>query len=311
MVDFKALKNKSSNFDKLNKALDKLNKGPGGGDARFWQPEVDKAGNGYAVIRFLEAPAVDGDDAEAFVQVFNHGFQGPGGWFIEECLTTVAGQKCPVCEHNGVLWNSGIEANKTIVRAQKRKLHYISNILVVKDPNHPENEGKVFLFKYGKKIFDKLAERFPKKQADGTYVTCDSVDPDFLKFDPFNLWEGANFKLKARLVDDFRNYDKSEFEAPKPISNDDEEIERIWKSEASLKEFHNLDNFKPYEVQKARLEAVLGGNNKPRTKSADTDESDGESAFSAPPFDGGTKVESSSAEDSTLDYFRNLAEGDE
>ncbi len=312
MVDFSKLKNKSSNFDKLNKALDKINKGPNGADARFWQPEVDKAGNGFAVIRFLEAPAVDGDDAVAFVQVFNHGFQGPGGWFIEECLTTV-GEKCPVCEHNSGLWNSGIEANKTIVRAQKRKLHYISNILVVKDPNHPENDGKVFLFKYGAKIFDKLKERFPKKLPDGTYETRDSVDEDFLKFNPFNLWEGANFKLKARFVDNFRNYDKSEFEAPRPISDDDSEIEKIWKSEYSLKDFHKVENFKTYEAQKTRLEAVLGGNSKPRTKSAESDESDGEAAFSSPPFDGGKTVATteSSGDDSTLDYFRNLADSDE
>jgi len=302
-MNFNNLKKKSS-FDKLNKELEKINNKSGGADSRFWQPEVDKAGNGQAVIRFLDAPQADGDDGSPWVQVFGHGFQGPGGWFIDTCLTTLGqGSKCPVCEENTKLWNSGVEANKDIVRQRKRKLNYISNIVVVKDPAHPENEGKVFLYKYGKKIFDKLAERFPKKKSDGSYETCDSMDEEFLKFDPFNLWEGANFKLKIRNVEGYRNYDKSEFAAPSPVADSDDAIEAVWKQGYSLKAFVDPELFKSYAQLKARLDAVLGGGNKNRTKSAEDVELD--DVQTEAPFDGGTP-----ASDDTLNYFKDLAEAE-
>ena len=211
-------------------------------DERFWKPEVDKAGNGLAVIRFL--PASEGEDMP-WVQVFSHSFQGPGGWYIENSLTTL-NQKDPVGEYNSVLWNSGVEANKEIARKQKRKLTYISNILVVKDPSNPENEGKVFLYKYGKKIFDKLN---------------DVMNPEFedeASINPFDLWEGANFKLKIRNVEGYRNYDKSEFDAQSPLFKDDEKLEKTWKSQFSLVEFVSPGNFKTYDVLKARLDKVLG-----------------------------------------------------
>lgn len=296
-MNFNNLKKKSS-FDKLNKELEKINSKSGGADNRFWQPEVDKAGNGQAVIRLLDAPQVDGDEGAPWVQVFNHGFQGPGGWFIDTCLTTLGqGSKCPVCEENTKLWNSGVEANKDIARNRKRKLNYISNIVVVRDSNHPENEGKVFLYKYGKKIFDKLAERFPKKKADGTYETHDEMDEDFLKFDPFNLWEGANFKLKIRNELGYRNYDKSEFAAPSPIADSDDEIEAIWKQGHSLKAFVDPELFKSYAQLKARLDAVLGGGNKNRTANAEEIEID-------------EPVHSDASSEDTLNYFKDLAEAE-
>ena len=211
-------------------------------DERFWQPEVDKAGNGMAVIRFLPAP--EGEDMP-WVQVFSHSFQGPGGWYIENSLTTL-NQKDPVSEYNSVLWNSGVEANKEIARKQKRKLTYISNILVVKDPSNPDNEGKVFLYKFGKKIFDKLN---------------DIMNPEFedeQSVNPFDLWEGANFKLKIRNVEGYRNYDKSEFDSQSPLFKDDDKLEKTWKSQYSLAEFTSQGNFKSYDVLKARLDKVLG-----------------------------------------------------
>ncbi len=203
MSNLSALK-KNSSLGKLARALETNTKNSGSKeDERLWQPEVDSAGNGYAVIRFLDAPAVDGEDAMPWVQVFSHGFQGPGGWYIENSLTTL-GQKDPVSEYNTQLWNSGIEANKEIARKQKRRLTYISNVLVIKDTANPANEGKVFLYKYGKKIFDKIKEKIEPQFEDEKAVN------------PFSFWEGANFKLKIRKVEGYRNYDKSEFDNPSP-----------------------------------------------------------------------------------------------
>jgi len=213
-----------------------------GDDDRFWKPTVDKAGNGYAVIRFLPAPA--GEDMP-FVRVFNHGFQGPGGWYIEDSLTTL-GKKDPVSEHNTMLWNSGVESNKDLARKQKRRLTYISNIYVVSDPSAPENEGKVFLYKYGKKIWDMINDQMNPQFQDETPVN------------PFDLWEGANFKMKIRQVEGYRNYDKSEFESQAALLDDDSELETVWKSEGSLSEFIDPKNFKSYEELEAKLNRVLG-----------------------------------------------------
>jgi hypothetical protein len=244
-------KSRQAQIEKLTQEINKVstpqqsNNGP---DERFWEPTVDKAGNGYAVIRFLPAPK--GEDFP-FVRVFSHGFKGPSGsWYIENSLTTI-GKSDPVSDYNTTLWNSGSEADKEQARAQKRKLHFISNILVVKDSENPENEGKVFLYKYGKKIFDKI-----------NYL----MDPEFddeAPVNPFDFWEGANFKLKIRKVDGYRNYDKSEFDSSSAISDDDDELEAIWKQQHSLQEFIDPKNFKTYEELKTKLDRVLGLTNVP------------------------------------------------
>lgn len=211
-------------------------------DNRFWEPTVDKAGNGFAVIRFL--PATEGEEIP-WVQIFTHGFKGFGGWYIENCPTTI-GKPCPACEANNILWATNLESNKTIVRGRKRKLSNISNILVVQDKAKPETEGGVFLFKYGKKIFEK---------------TSDLASPEFpdqVAVNPFDLWEGANFNLRIRFVDGYRNYDKSDFSQPTPIAKTDKEIEAIWKKQYKLQPLIAPDQFKDYEVLKRRIIQVLG-----------------------------------------------------
>jgi len=245
-MSFSDLKKQSklgSLTEKLVKEVEKMNSSGNSSDDRLWKLECDKANNGYAVIRFLPAP--DGEDLP-FVKVYSHAFQGPGGWLIDSCLTTL-NQKCPVCEHNGQLWNSGVDSNKEVARKQKRKLTYMSNIYVVKDPANPDNEGKVFLYKYGKKIFDKLTEAMQPEFEDETPI------------DPFDFWTGANFKLKAKSVAGYRNYDSSEFAAQGALLNDDDAMEAIWKKQYSLQEFMNPSEYKSYEEMKKRLESVLGG----------------------------------------------------
>jgi len=248
MSTFAALKKSSGSIDKLARELEKLNAPATNSldDTRFWKPELDKAGNGFATIRFLPAPAADGDDSLPWVRIFDHGFQGPGGWYIENSLTTL-NQKDPVSEHNSVLWNSGIEANKEIARKQKRRLKYISNILVISDPKNPDNEDKIFLFKFGKKIFDKITEAMNPQFEDEKAVN------------PFDFWAGANFKLKVRKFEGYPNYDKSEFEKPSALhGGEDAKLENIWKSEYSLKEFLNPKNFKSYDELKTKMNRVLG-----------------------------------------------------
>ena len=213
-------------------------------DERLWKPELDKTGNGYAVIRFL--PAVKGEDLP-WAKVWNHGFQGPTGqWYIENSLTTI-NQKDPVSEMNSAYWNSGVESDKEIARKQKRKLQYFANIYVVSDTKHPEHEGKVFLFRFGKKIFDKITEAMQPAFEDETPVN------------PFDFWQGANFKLKIRKVDGYWNYDKSEFEAPSALFDDDDKLEEVWKKQYALKEFTDTTNFKSYDELKTRLDTVLAG----------------------------------------------------
>ena len=296
MSSFANLKRGRNDFEKLTKAIEastqSTSEAGSKDDTRFWQPEVDKAGNGMAVIRFLPAPAVDGDDALPWVRIFSHGFQGPGGWFIDNCLTTL-NEKCPVCEHNNTLWNSGIEANKDIARKQKRKLSYIANILVISDPSNPSNEGQIRLFKFGKKIFDKITEAMNPEFADETPVN------------PFDLWEGANFKLKIRNVEGYRNYDKSEFADKSALfDGDDEKLEDLWKKEYALKEFAEKKQFKSYEQLKGRLDKVLGieGTPAPKTKAADS--------ASVMKEDDDVPFDTSSAEDDDLDYFKSLAQQD-
>jgi len=213
-------------------------------DERIWKPVMDKTGNGYAVIRFL--PAVK-DESLPWAKLWNHAFQGPTGqWYIENSLTTV-GQNDPVSELNSAYWNSGVESDKEIARRQKRKLSYYANIYVVSDPKNPQNEGKVFLYRFGKKIFDKCMESMQPAFEDESPVN------------PFDFWEGANFKLKIRKVDGYWNYDKSEFEAPSPLFDDDEQLEEVWGKQYSLEEFTAPSNFKSYDELKNRLDLVLAG----------------------------------------------------
>lgn len=237
---------RKSSLEKLTGELTKMQSGSqqsNGPDERFWTPTVDKMGNGVAVIRFLPAPK---DEDVPFVRIFSHGFKGPtGSWYIENSRTTI-GESDPVSDLNTKLWNSGIESDKDLARDQKRKLHFISNILVVKDPANPENEGKVFLYKYGKKIFDKLNDLMNP--------AFDDEEP----VNPFDFWEGANFRLKIRQVDGYRNYDKSDFDTSSSVSDDDNELENIWNLQYSLQEFVDPKNFKSYEELQNKLDRVLG-----------------------------------------------------
>jgi hypothetical protein len=296
MSNFASLKKTSADIGRLTKEIDKLN-APSEGrteDTRFWQPEVDKAGNGYAVIRFLPASAVDGDDALPWVRVFSHGFKGPSGkWYIENSLTTL-NQKDPVSEMNTTLWNASSDDNSPTrkqAREQKRKLSYISNIMVISDQKNPENEGKVFLFRYGKKIFDKISS------------VMNPEYPDEKPMNPFDFWTGANFKIKIRNVAGYRNYDASEFDRSAPLKDDDGELEKIWNSQYSLKEFIDPKNFKPYDELKRRLTEVLGDVAAPVAPkvSVPTFNATKASKFEedTPPWNEG--------EEEDLDYFKNMA----
>ena len=302
MTNFASLKKTSSSLDRLTKEIEKIN-APAGSereeDTRFWQPEVDKAGNGMAIIRFLPAPAVDGDDALPWVRVFNHGFKGPSGkWYIENSLTTL-GQKDPVSEYNSELWNATSDDNspqRKQARAQKRRLTYISNILVVSDPKRPENEGKVFLYKFGKKIFDKI-----------TQVMNPEFDGD-TPVNPFDFWKGANFKLRIRQVEGYRNYDMSNFEAPSALDGDDSKLESIWKKEYSLKEFLDAKNFKSYDELKKRMTEVLELNETSKSKPSAVkavDIDDDEVPFKAA---ASRKSVAVADDDDDLNYFKSLAD---
>ena len=263
-------------------------------DERLWKPQVDKAGNGYAVIRFLPAPK--GEDLP-WVRVFNHAFQGPTGqWFIENSLTTL-NQKDPVSEYNSQLWNSGVESDKEIARKQKRKLKYYSNIYVVSDPSNPSNEGKVFLYSYGKKIFDKLMEAMQPAFEDETAIN------------PFDFWEGANFKLKIRKVDGYWNYDKSEFESVSALNNDDAALEAIYNNQYSLSEFLAPSNFKSYDELKTRLDAVLTGSvttGKTAAQMVEEDTTDFTPQFKSEPTPEPASV-SADDDDDAMSYFEKLA----
>jgi hypothetical protein len=261
MSDFASFKkNSKTAAATLASQLEKIAKGGGENsykDDRFWQPEVDKTGNGYAVIRFLPAPP---NEDLPWVRVFSHGFQGKGGWFIENCPTTI-GQKCPICEANNELWNSGVEDDKNIARNRKRKLSYISNIMVIDDPTNPANNGKVFLYRYGKKIFDKINDKMNPEYKD--------EDP----VNPFDFWQGANFKIKIRNVEGYRNYDKSEFSASSLLlDGKDKDLEALWKTEHSLQEFVKPDQFKPYGELKTKFHSVLNGSGSDKAENMKLDE---------------------------------------
>ena len=302
-MSFANLKKKSrsgSLTEKLIRQVEKINdKGNSNVDERIWKPVVDKSGNGYAIIRFLPEP--EGCDLP-WSRVYTHAFQGTGGWYIENSLTTL-GQKDPVSEHNSELWNSGSDANKEIARKQKRRLSYYSNIYVVSDPTNPQNEGKVFLYKYGKKIFDKIMESMKPEFVDETPIN------------PFDFWAGANFKLKIRRVEGYQNYDKSEFGSAEALFDDDAKLETIYNSLYNLNEFTDANNFKSYEKLKERLDSVLGLKKPVRAPIPDAeleteDEGRGyyaEQATASEPVKEVIAAETSSDEDDeSLSYFSKL-----
>lgn len=302
----KLKKSSSKSFEKINQELSKLTqKSYSNDDNEYWKPTIDKAGNGYAVIRFL--PEAEGEDIP-FVMTWDHGFQGPGGWYIENSLTTL-GKDDPVSEYNSKLWNVSSDDNspeRKQARAQKRRLSYHSNIYVVKDSGNPENEGKVFKYKYGKKIFDKIK---------------DAMHPEFEgeeAINPFDMWTGADFKLKIRKVEGYRNYDKSEFDAPAAISDDDDVLENIYNSLYKLQPLLDEKNFKTYDELKAKLYRVLGetpgastadqAKDTPREESYSAGKTaapakEAPEADSTPPF----SVDSD-GDDDDLDFFKKIAE---
>ena len=305
-MSFEALKRSRGNFDKLTKELESLTSKTttqsSGKDERFWRPELDKSGNGYAVIRFL--PAVEGEELP-WARLWSHAFQGPGGWYIENSLTTM-NKKDPVSEDNSRLWNTGLDSDKEIARKRKRKLTYYTNVLIVSDPKNPENEGQVKLFKFGKKIFDKITE---------------AMQPQFedeKPLNPFDFWEGANFKLKIRKVDGYWNYDKSEFDSPSPLADNDDDIQSTWKKQYALSEFSDPSTFKSYDELKARFEKVVYGTGTTTTADKiDTPTIDDE--VSAPVVETKSETKPSvtstdstddSEDDDTMDYFSKLVEED-
>ena len=303
-MGFNDMKKKSQGgFGKLTEEMNKLTTKSSDSykDDRFWKPELDKSSNGYAVIRFL--PAVDGEDIP-WARLFSHGFKGPGGWYIENSRTTL-GEKDPVSEMNTQLWNSGVESDKDIARNRKRRLNYISNILVVSDPANPQNEGKVFLYKYGKKIFDKICEAMQPEFEDETPIV------------PFDFWKGADFKLKVRKVAGFINYDKSEFASPSSLfDGDDERLEELWNKQYSLSEFTDPSNFKSYEELKNRLAVVIGDDERASAPvgntTAETIDTTTESERNIGSASSNTTDDSNedSEETDALSYFEKLASED-
>ena len=291
-MSFSDLKKKAGNFEKLQVELEKVNNPVTSfADDRFWKPDLDKSGNGYAVIRFLPQPS--GEDLP-WCKIWSHAFNGPGGWYIENSLTTLQ-KKDPVSEYNTELWNSGVEANKDVARKQKRILKYYSNVLVVSDPKHPENEGKVFLYRFGKKIFDKISE-----------VMNPQFD-DESPMNPFDFWEGANFKLKVRKVDGFWNYDKSEFEAAAALlDGNDTQLEEVYGKLYSLKQFLTEENFKSYDELKEKFNRVVTGSSVTGTVEKFTAQK--KPVETAPVVEDTTPTKSD--DDETLSYFAKLADED-
>ena len=304
-MGFKDLKNTSKNaYQTLANEMEKMvKKSDSYKDDRFWKPALDKTNNGYAIIRLLPAP--DGEDLP-WARLYNHGFRGTGGWYIENSLTSI-GLKDPVSEMNSQLWQSGSDADKNIARDRKRRLSYISNIYIVSDPKNPENEGKVFLFKYGKKIFEKIQEAMnPQYQ-------------DEKPLNPFDFWAGADFKLKIRQVDGYVNYDRSEFAAPTPLlGGDDKALELLWKKQHSLKEFTDPKNFKSYDELKTRLQQVLGDDIRSVAESTNVTGGAEKASFESAPAESAPRVrpgrntpKSSETEtEDALSYFEKLANDD-
>ena len=296
-MDFESLKKSSSNFDAITKALETKmtpenqqsnNKYQ---DDRLWKPELDKTGNGYAVLRFL--PASNGEEMP-WQRVWTHAFQDKGGWFIENSLTTL-NQKDPVSEENTRLWNTGVDSDKEIARKRKRKLSYYANIFIVSDPKHPENEGQVKLYKFGKKIFDKITEAMQPAFEDEQAIN------------PFDFWKGANFKLKIRKVDGYWNYDKSEFEGVTPLKESDDDIKAIWEKQYPLKPFVDPSNFKTYDELKEKLNRVITGTQSTATVDSVDLPPQTTTAVEMPKVSESAPV---SDDDDTLSYFSKLADED-
>ena len=295
-MGFSDLKKKSKNgIDDLIKKMEDQTKSKDYKDDRFWRPEQDKTGNGFAIIRFL--PPVDGEDVP-WVKVYNHAFQGTGGWYIENSLTTL-GQKDPVGELNNQLWNSGLESDKDLARVRKRKLTYIANIYVVSDPSNPQNEGKVFLYKFGTKIFEKIQQVMKPEFQDEEAIN------------PFDFWKGANFRIKIRKVGGYTNYDASKFDSSGALFDDDAKMEKIWKSQHQLLPLVDPSNFKTYEELKTRLYEVLGGDiraSAPSTQKTAEDVVD-EMVEKKPNLKAKKPVEQDVDDESdALSYFQKLAE---
>jgi hypothetical protein len=308
-ADLKKQSRMGSLTEKLIKQVEKMNDSGSKDDDRFWKPVMDKSGVGSAVIRFL--PASEGSELP-WAQVWSHAFQGSGGWLIDNCLTTL-GQQCPVCEKNRVLWNSGSDSDKEEARKQKRKLSYYANIYVVRDPANPQNEGRVFLYKFGKKIFDKIMA---------------AMQPEFddeQPINPFDFWEGANFKLKLKKVAGYWNYDASEFASPSPLLDDDDELEKIYKNLNNLNDFTDPKEFKSYEDLKKRLDYTLGLRGVPKSQDPETvaeeeewererrGETTSSSSSRSPSYDDMSSIPVTSSaddedEDDALSYFQKLAE---
>jgi hypothetical protein len=308
-ADLKKQSRMGSLTEKLIKQVEKMNDSGSKDDDRFWKPVMDKSGVGSAVIRFL--PASEGSELP-WAQVWSHAFQGSGGWLIDNCLTTL-GQQCPVCEKNRVLWNSGSDSDKEEARKQKRKLSYYANIYVVRDPANPQNEGRVFLYKFGKKIFDKIMA---------------AMQPEFddeQPINPFDFWEGANFKLKLKKVAGYWNYDSSEFASPSPLLDDDDELEKIYKNLNNLNDFTDPKEFKSYEDLKKRLDYTLGLRGVPKSQDPETvaeeeewererrGETTSSSSSRSPSYDDMSSIPVTSSaddedEDDALSYFQKLAE---
>lgn len=295
-MSFQNLKNKSkTSMEDLSKEVEKLNQNSFEKDSRFWIPEKDKTGNGFAIIRFLPAP--EGEEVP-WARIYNHSFKGPSGkWYIENCPTTKGGH-CPVCEGNSQLWNSEVESNKEIARNRKRKLRYISNIFVIKDSLHPDNEGKVFLFNYGSKIFDKIKE---------------SMQPQFegeTAINPFDLWEGRDLKLKITTISGFSNYDKSEFAASTPFASGNEKaMEKVWNSEYKLLPFVDPSQFKSYdELSKKYLDVV---NDTKRTSVAEDIAARTSKPTSRPAAATTSPSISTSEGESEMDFIKNLINEEE
>ena len=292
----------STSLDKLRAAMESASPTQGEkksySDDRFWKPELDKSGNGFAIIRFLPTP--EGEEMP-WVSYFDHGFQGPGGWYIEKSLTTLNKQD-PVSEYNSQLWNTGIEANKEIARKQKRRLHYVSNVYVVSDPKNPDNEGKVFKYRYGKKIFEALKEAISPAFADEKAIN------------PFDLrGEGANFKIKIRKVDGYWNYDKSEFDSPAPLFEDEDKLNEVVASLHSLSDIIAPDQFKSYDELKEKFDRVLGLTGATATSTAESVAEDLDevpwSDVNKEPVAEEPVIQSADSSDSedAMDYFKKLA----
>ena len=264
-------------------------------DERIWKPTVDKAGNGYAVLRFL--PPAEGNELP-WVRYWDHGFKGPTGqWYIEKSLTSI-GQQDPVSESNSKLWNSGNDRDKDVARERKRRLHYVANVLVEQDAANPSNEGQVKLFVFGKKIFDKI---------------MDVMQPQFQDEDPinpFDSWEGASFKLKIRNVEGYRNYDKSEFSSPKALSQDDDELEEIYGKVYDLNEFTDPASYKTYEELSSRLALVLGESSASTQAFRAIEEVSEPAPMKVKPAPEIASASSDDDEDDTMSYFAKLAQED-